>query len=260
MLNLVPIFDDAIHSLAEYGSFLAIPPLPATVFMMQRDVINHYRYALTHYLPLRLSESFLQNSSIGTPYEKWARFTNDDFAMLSFAVTNLLRYTSRLIHETEATGLGAAEHYSEMKERGSTYIAPLVEIAQKGQSIGVRVNDNGTLSVTPFATDPDSEGTVRLKSSYGGATERVHVTKSPDGEECRRSITEEEYGELSRVLRPRVVSIQDRAVLDAIKSDGLREVEALVPLNSRFGELCNAYCSRHVVAEAFDRMNEPWWV
>src|SRR5260370_40853869 len=101
MLNLSFIFDDAIHALKEYSDCLAVVPLPAAVYMMQVDVINHYRYALEHYLTLTLNESYVQNSSLGTPYQKGAYFTNEDFAMLSFAVHNLLRYPSRLIDETE---------------------------------------------------------------------------------------------------------------------------------------------------------------
>jgi hypothetical protein len=73
--------------------------------MMQLDAVNHYRHALDHYFTLTLNEPFLQNSSIGTPYQKWAYFTNEDFGMLSFAIHNLLRYTSRLVHETEGMAL-----------------------------------------------------------------------------------------------------------------------------------------------------------
>src|SRR5262245_39929592 len=105
MLNLAFIFDDANRGLTLYAERLAVVPLPATVYLMQRDVINHYDYALDHYLTLTLQESFLQNSSIGSPYQKWAYFTNADFGLLSFAIHNLLRYTSRLVHETECAAL-----------------------------------------------------------------------------------------------------------------------------------------------------------
>src|SRR6516164_5056472 len=99
MLNLSFVFDDAIRAVANYGNCLEITPLPSTVYLMQVDVINHYQHALDHYLTLTLDEPFLQNSSFGTPYEKWAHWTNDDFQMLSRTVQNLLSYTSRLFHE-----------------------------------------------------------------------------------------------------------------------------------------------------------------
>src|SRR5262249_27387156 len=100
MLNLSFIFEDANTSLAKYADRLAVVPLPAAVYMMQVDVLNHYRYALSHYLMLTLDEPYLQNSSLGTPYQKWAYFVNENFEMLSFAIHNLMRYTSRLVHET----------------------------------------------------------------------------------------------------------------------------------------------------------------
>jgi hypothetical protein len=91
MLHLAFVFDDAIRALSEHADRLAVAPLPATVYLMQMDVINHYRYALDHYLTVPLDAPFLQNSSLGTPYQKWAHFTNEDFGLLSFAVHNLLR-------------------------------------------------------------------------------------------------------------------------------------------------------------------------
>lgn len=82
MLNLKEPFNDAVSTFQEAGESLCISPLASVVCMMQRDVINHYRHALTHYLTKDLSAPFLQNSHLGTPYQKWARFTNDDFGRL----------------------------------------------------------------------------------------------------------------------------------------------------------------------------------
>jgi len=94
MLNLKEPFIDAASVFEEAGEHLTISPMASVVYVMQRDVINHYRYALTHYLTVDLSAPFLQHSSLGTPYQKWAKFTNDDFNMLFFAIENLLRYTA----------------------------------------------------------------------------------------------------------------------------------------------------------------------
>ena len=47
-LNLAFIFDDAVRALAGHANRLAVAPLPATVYLMQGDVINHYRHALDH--------------------------------------------------------------------------------------------------------------------------------------------------------------------------------------------------------------------
>ena len=53
--------------------------LAVVIYHLLGDVVNAGEHALVHYLPLTLEEDFLQNSSIGTPYQKWARFTNEDF-------------------------------------------------------------------------------------------------------------------------------------------------------------------------------------
>src|SRR5437868_2204988 len=93
MLNLRFVYEDAVRVMGSANN-LWVPPLPAAVFMLQADVINGYRHALTHYLTIPLGSSFLMNSSLGTPYEKWAHVTNEDFCELSFSIHNLLRYTS----------------------------------------------------------------------------------------------------------------------------------------------------------------------
>jgi hypothetical protein len=64
--------------------------LVVVVYHLLGDVVNAAEYALTHYFPLTLTESFLQNSSIGTPYQKWAKFTNDDFQKLDQCVRRVV--------------------------------------------------------------------------------------------------------------------------------------------------------------------------
>jgi hypothetical protein len=64
--------------------------LVVVLYHLLGDVVNAAESALTHYFPLTLAESFLQNSSLGTPYQKWAKFTNDDFQKLDQSVRQLL--------------------------------------------------------------------------------------------------------------------------------------------------------------------------
>ncbi len=149
MLNLSYIFEDANTAMAEFADRLAVVPLPAAVYMMQVDVLNHYRYALTHYLTLTLSEPYLQNSSLGTPYQKWAFFVNKNFEMLSFAVHNLLRYTSRLVHETQCPKADdSVDYMASFKGKSNTYTLPLCDIKFKDKPIGVRVHNDERLTVT----------------------------------------------------------------------------------------------------------------
>jgi hypothetical protein len=187
MLNLSFIFEDAIHALTTYADHLAVVPLPATVFMMQVDVINHYRHALEHYLTLTLNEPYLQNSSLGTPYQKWAYFTNEDFRMLSFAVHNLLRYTSRLIHETECVALQERERYVEMKRKSNCYTDPICEVRYRNKSIGITVHDDHRLSIVAVRTERSLERVI-ARSAARGPTLYFRVTSDADGKEQEQPI------------------------------------------------------------------------
>ena len=64
--------------------------LSVVIYHLLGDVANAAEYALTHYFPLTLTESFLQNSSLGTPYMKWAKCTNDDFQKLDNCIRRLV--------------------------------------------------------------------------------------------------------------------------------------------------------------------------
>jgi hypothetical protein len=64
--------------------------LAIVVYHLLGDVVNAAGHALTHYLPLTLTESFLQNSSLGTPYQKWAKFTNEDFQKVDGCLRRLV--------------------------------------------------------------------------------------------------------------------------------------------------------------------------
>jgi hypothetical protein len=64
--------------------------LTVVLYHLLGDVVNAAEHALTHYFPLTLAEPFLQESSFGTPYQKWAKFTNDDFRKLDQCVRRLV--------------------------------------------------------------------------------------------------------------------------------------------------------------------------
>ena len=59
MLNVAFAFRDATSVVREFGEYLEVSSLVPAVFMMQRDVINHYRYAMEHYFTISLSELYL---------------------------------------------------------------------------------------------------------------------------------------------------------------------------------------------------------
>jgi hypothetical protein len=257
MLNLATVFSDALVALDEHAEFLMTRPLPATIFLMQRDVINHYRYALTHYFDLTLDEAFLQNSSHGPPYSKWAKFTNSDFEMFSFAFHNLLRYTSRFIHETQCAALTKSERFHERAIQSNKFTFPICDMRHK--NIGIRIEENRVLAITPFATGPHFVG--RCTTRYEG-TEIIHehtITDS-DGTEHATILTQDEYRKLVEVLKEQRYDISDRKVISTLKNDGLAEVAVLSDQIRAFGDLVNCYYAEMDVATGFEAMNESWWV
>ncbi|VDO14704.1 unnamed protein product [Brugia timori] len=153
MLNIEPVFNDALTSILDGGEHLEAAPLAATVYLMQRDVINQYRYALEHYLTVDLTASFLQNSSLGTPLQKWAKFTNDDFRLLSFHLQNLVRYTARLLCETLSAKHDAEREFEKSKATSSKYISLLVKLTRLETSIGLRVEERNSLKVSSLESD-----------------------------------------------------------------------------------------------------------
>lgn len=244
MLNLAFMFDDAVHALTQYGDHVATAPLPAAVYMMQVDVINHYRHAVEHYLTVPLDAPFLQKSSIGTPYQKWAYFTNEDFEMLSFAIHNLLRYTSRLVHETEEhlrrrvpdeSVEDMEAFYDQMKHKSNTYTAPLSEIRHFRKSVGVTVHDDQRLSIVAMRGEPSEE---------------AWEIEIPAAEPISKD-QQERLVRMLETLRPKQIDIRDRSRLVTIKERGQVEIAELGSRNRAFADLCNAFYRSRAVAQPF---------
>jgi hypothetical protein len=256
MLNLSYIFEDANTAMAEYADRLAIVPLPAAVYMMQVDVLNHYRYALTHYFTLTLSEPYLQNSSLGTPYQKWAFFVNKNFDMLSFAIHNLLRYTSRLVHET---GCAPTKDGQSPKSKSNTYTWPLCDIKYKDKPIGARVHDNQRLAITAIRVRAYPFSII-ARTGINGSEEFVRVVKSAEGQEHEEPTDVVEFDRAMEALEVETVDIQDRSRLETIRERGMQEIASVAEYNRVFGEACNAYYASRKVAERFQNLNESYWV
>src|ERR1043166_2152290 len=228
MLNLDFVFDDAIDALTQYSDDVAVVPLPAAVYMMQVDVINHYHHALEHYLTVALDEPFLQDSSLGPPYQKWAFFTNEDFGELSFTIHNLLRYTSRLIHETECLPTKASY---ERAIKSSSYTSPICEI-RRNRSIGVVVHDDHRLSI--FA--------MRTRASPRGVTARS------------------KRGEPREAIQTETIDIADRSCLVTLRARGRVELAELKRRNRGFAEVCDAFYQSRRVVQPFSNLNQSYWI
>lgn len=223
MLNLERPFQDAVFAFDEASEQLRTLPLAAGVFLMQRDVINQYRYALEHYLTVDLRAPFLQSSSLGTPYQKWAKFLNDDFDGLFFAVGNLLRYTARLIDETLAVKQSNQREYGESKASSSLYISQLVGIRLGKAFIGVRCEQNQVLKVVPLV-DPE-----RCQEAPSNARELQIDTEASRNEVVRK-----------------------------LQIDGEAELLRLASIHDKFSVLCQQYYSKHDVIAPFEKLHPSY--
>lgn len=258
MLNLRFAFDDAITAVSEFAHDLKVSSLPATVFLMQADVINSYRYALTHYLTLPLSAHYLQDSSLGSPYQKWSYFTNEDFGMLSFAIRNLLRYSSRLFHETVAPALKAQGRFREFKVRSNACTAPIAEMRTKGIEVGVVVMPDELLEIHSIRGESAGEK-VECRCSQGGATVYIRIDESSQPPREVR-IEQAEYLDIMATIRTETVSISDRATLLMIQKRGAAELDVLDQLHLRFAEVCRARFGRLDPFTQFERLNQSCWI
>ena len=189
MLNLAPIFEKAIDACDEFGDHLRVPPLPVAVYMMQRDVINHYRYAATHYFPISLTEPYLQDSSLGPPFTKWAKFTNDDFDLLSFTCITLMRYTSRLVYMTVYPGLEAAGRLRETKERCDGLTSPICQYNYAAKTIGIRVNEDHTLTISRFGDEIETETLAIADRTILGSIRDQCLTEADSLESLNRKFS-----------------------------------------------------------------------
>jgi len=258
MLNLAFIFDDAVRALAEHADCLTVAPLPAAVYLMQMDVINHYQYALDHYLTTSLDAPFLQNSSLGTPYQKWAYFTNEDFGLLSVAIHTLLRYTSRLVHESEIVAMREAGRYGEMKSTSNVYTNLICEIGYRGKAIGVSAQPDHLLSITAVRTGHRPERVIS-RATAAGPTLDYRITQGPGGSAQEQPIEIDEYERAVERIQTECINIRDRARLVAQREQGHAEVADLRDRNRAFGLTCDSFYQSRRVAEPFKSLNESYW-
>lgn len=97
-----------------YRSRLAI-----SEYHMLGDFIKALEHANNHYLALTLNESYLQNSHLGTPYQKWAIITSDDFGK----VDKILRYLGTIGWEIYSSLLIAGDKENNSKEAFAWFAA-----------------------------------------------------------------------------------------------------------------------------------------
>ena len=190
---------------------------------MQQDVINHYQYSLYHYFRLDLNEKFLQNSSLGTPYQKWKKFTNDDFELLFFSIKTLISFTSRLWHESEEKFRVSNMDLDYLKKDSNRYTNLLCDL--NNQNIGININDNNTLHLSSIALDG-----VKLDNGRWSS------------------------------IKTKAIDIADRSTIKNLITKAEIEIEALINLKNEYSNRCKSYISTHDVLQEFDNLHASYWV
>lgn len=259
MLNLSRVFEDAARALAGHSDRLAIGPLPAVVYLMQVDVINHYRLALDHYLTVSLDAPFLQNSSLGSPYQKWAYVTNEDFEELSFAARNLLRYTSRLLHESELLALRDDRRYSDYVTVGNFYTTLICEFRDRANAIGVYIHPDSRLSVMAARTVWSNERVICRRTATG-LIGNFRIVSDADGTEREEPIGEDEYERITEAIQTESIDIADRAQLLAVRKRGYAEIAQLRERNHAFRQECERFYQSRPIVAPFENLNASYWI
>ena len=201
LLNLERPFEDAIRAMSEAGHFLKVPPLAASVCMMQQDVINHYDLALEHYLTADKS------------YPKWMEVTNDDFDSLTFVVANLVRYTGRLLIETLKVAYFESGKFEKLKSVSRWYEIAKWIVKPRTGPIGVRCEEDQSVRVVPIGVGCEGNGERHFR-----------IDTKASRTEVLRNLQQEGREELSRMI-----SFHDQFVL--ICQDYYAENPVVAPYN-----------------------------
>lgn len=213
---------------------------------------------MDHYLTVPLNAPYLQGSSLGPPYVKWATVTNSNFEMLRFCTYNLLRYTSRLWHETEHRSMRDQRLHSEATKRSNAYTSPIVMHRVGRGSVGYRAMPDEVISVTSIrSTPPQFHVTGRGTSLRDMQYVRVEVVA---GREVEVPIDQAEGERLTSPLVEDHIRIHDRSVLHGIRQTGHDEIGHLTLLHHRFADACRRVAKKNDPLTEFSNLNEDYWI
>jgi hypothetical protein len=170
-----------------------------------------------------------------------------------------VRYTSRLVHETECAVLVDEAKYSEMRRVSNTYTNLLCEIKYRGKRVGVSIEDDNRLAIVGARIEGIATKLI-ARSSVGAATKYFRVSCDEEGLEHEEPIEKEEYDRLCPQIRPATIDISNRSVLSDLRERGKHEVAELETRNQAFAEACTTYYRLRGVTEPFSNLNESYWV
>lgn len=224
MLNVSPFFQLAIDAMDGPRS-PEVKLAPLVVLAAQQDFLNHLSYAANHYLTVPLTAPFLQKSSIGTPYQKWAKFTNEDFNLLDYSFWLLLQSTSRLWHEVHMRypldrAVLAADHdaYQKIKQTSNRFTNLVCARKFNDCRVGLTILENESIEVDSLSWD----------SGYPVATKSS-------------------------------LSVKNRNGLVDVRYQLMSELGALTELHEQFATCCKRFCATNDIYAKHDLIHESYW-
>ena len=171
-------------------------------FHLLSEILTASEYAIVHYFALTLNESFLQNSQHGSPYQKWALFTNENFSK----VDQYLKLLTPIIEHFLGPETVLNSHVDGFKK----ILFLFYRLNNEYACCEVRL-DEPLLTISAIGFD------CWLDTAKGS------LKPTPSG-----------IREFPPIAIKSVISIADRSVLKNLQSEGLIRVEELRVLLMRF--------------------------
>jgi hypothetical protein len=195
--------------------------LVVVIYHLLGDVANAAEHAVTHYLPLALEDGCLQNSSWGTPYQKWARFTNEDFEELDQCLRRLIpavwNWHHRPFDLPARKFLGStmgAWHWLDAIR--TEYAACVVSPTEQAMTLSA-ISMDGWI-------DPTARGFLYPWESIGVVKKAAAKPLPP-------------------IVIKTTCDISERAVIAELQRGGLARVGELRSLNAQFANWLQTHCS-----------------
>ena len=185
-------------------------------FHLLCEILNASEHAIVHYFALTLNEPFLQNSQHGSPYQKWALITNENFSK----VDQNVKLLTPIIEHFLGPETVLDSHVDGFKK----ILFLFYRLNNEYSCCEVRL-DEPLLTISAIGFD------TWLDTANGS------IKPTPSG-----------IREFPPIAIKSVISIADRSVLKDLQSEGLIRVEELRALLAQFAaRLVTNYSVRDII-------------
>ena len=202
------------------------------------DIVNSAIHVLYHYLTLTLEEDFLQNSSRGTPYQKWAIVNNNNLRNFDQKVCSLVSIIYEIYNKCDVYSLKDS-CAGRLRNSGEWF----THVIHNYQACVIREDEPKlTISEINFNGCLSKDG-VMFSSIRPRLLERALLIK---GDLSFQDKVEQ------RFIIKSDVSIQNRAVLNDLQREGEANIKSMKASMERLGGwlkrnyTINDVCKNHV--------------